>query len=104
MISPTSPPTSPPTRPPLGHSSPPPWQAAALMRLHHKYLNNPWVVQKPHPKQVMFLLHDDWFEGLYGGAAGGAKSSALLMAAAADVDVPGYSALLLRESFADLNQ
>lgn len=62
------------------------------------------MAQRPHLKQALFLLHDEWFEGLYGGAAGGAKSSALLMAAAADVDVPGYSALLLRESFADLNQ
>lgn len=67
-------------------------------------MDNPWVVQKPWPKQALFLLHDEWFEGLYGGAAGGAKSSALLMAAAADVDVPGYAALILRESFPDLNQ
>jgi predicted phage terminase large subunit-like protein len=62
------------------------------------------VKQKPHQKQALFLLHDGWFEGLYGGAAGGAKSSALLMAAAADVETPGYSALILRESFTDLNQ
>ncbi len=74
------------------------------MRLHRKYLDNPWVVQAPWPKQALFFLHDAWFEGLYGGAAGGAKSSALLMAAAADVDVPGYSALLLRRTFRDLNQ
>lgn len=41
-------------------------------------------------------------EALYGGAAGGGKSDALLMAALQYVDVPGYAALLLRRTFADL--
>lgn len=41
-------------------------------------------------------------EALYGGAAGGGKSSALLMAALQYVDVPGYSAMLFRRTFADL--
>lgn len=41
---------------------------------------------------------------MYGGAAGGGKSDSLLMAAAQFVHVPGYSALLLRENFPDLNQ
>jgi len=42
-------------------------------------------------------------EALYGGAAGGGKSDALLMAALQYADVPGYSALLLRKTFADLS-
>ncbi len=41
-------------------------------------------------------------EALYGGAAGGGKSDALLMAALQYVTVPGYSALLLRRTYADL--
>lgn len=41
---------------------------------------------------------------MYGGAAGGGKSQALLMAAAQYVHVPGYAAILLRENFPDLNQ
>ena len=41
-------------------------------------------------------------EALYGGAAGGGKSDALLMAALQYVDVPGYAALLLRRTYADL--
>lgn len=41
-------------------------------------------------------------EALYGGAAGGGKSSALLMAALQYIDVPGYSAMLFRRTFADL--
>lgn len=40
----------------------------------------------------------------YGGAAGGAKSSALLMAALEFVDVKGYAAVLLRRTYADLSK
>lgn len=39
---------------------------------------------------------------MYGGAAGGGKSDALLMAALQYVDIPGYAALLLRRTYADL--
>jgi predicted phage terminase large subunit-like protein len=67
-------------------------------------LLNPWVPHEPHPKQQLFLLHEDWREGLYGGAAGGAKSDSLLIAAAQYVNVPGYAALLVRRTFRDLNQ
>jgi len=42
-------------------------------------------------------------EVLYGGAAGGGKSDALLMSALRYVDTPGYSALILRRSYADLS-
>ena len=65
---------------------------------------NPWVVRKPHPRQQRFLLHSFTREAMYGGAGGGGKSVALLSAAAQYVDVPGYSALLLRSSFPDLVQ
>lgn len=41
-------------------------------------------------------------EVLYGGAAGGGKSEALLMAALQYVDIPGYAALLLRRTYSDL--
>jgi predicted phage terminase large subunit-like protein len=43
-------------------------------------------------------------EGLFGGAAGGGKSHALLMGAAQYVEVPGYAALLLRRTTPDLNR
>lgn len=42
-------------------------------------------------------------EALYGGAAGGGKSDALLMAALMYVDVPGYSAILFRRTYTDLS-
>lgn len=58
---------------------------------------------KPHKKQAEFLALDD-LEAFYGGAAGGGKSDALLMAALQYVHVPEYSALILRRTFRDLNQ
>jgi predicted phage terminase large subunit-like protein len=62
---------------------------------------NRWLKQQPTGKQAQFL-HLDCGEALFGGAAGGGKSSALLMTACQFVDCPGYSALLLRKSYADL--
>lgn len=63
-----------------------------------------YVRQSPEPPQHAFLYIDHVLEALYGGAAGGGKSSALLSAALQYVDVAGYSALLLRRSFRDLGQ
>jgi hypothetical protein len=51
--------------------------------------------------QAAFLLLDSR-EAFYGGAAGGGKSDALLMAALQHVDKPGYHALLLRRTFPEL--
>lgn len=60
-----------------------------------------YVTHTPTPKQAAFLKLD-CLEALYGGAAGGGKSDALLMAALEYVHVPGYAALLLRRTYADL--
>ncbi len=60
-----------------------------------------YIPHGPHPKQAEFLAVQT-LEALYGGAAGGGKSDALLMAALQFVHIPGYSALLLRRTFADL--
>ncbi len=43
-------------------------------------------------------------DAFYGGAAGGGKSDALLMAALQFVDIPGYSAIIFRESFSNLTK
>lgn len=55
----------------------------------------------PTPPQSAFLLYNG-HEALYGGAAGGGKSDALLMAALQYVEYPKYSALILRRTFPDL--
>lgn len=60
-----------------------------------------YVPHDPWPKQREFLELAAR-EAFYGGAAGGGKSDALLMAALQYVHVPGYAALLLRKSYADL--
>ncbi len=60
-----------------------------------------YAPQSPHPKQRDYLAVDT-LEALYGGAAGGGKSSTLLMAALQHVHMPGYAALLLRRTYRDL--
>lgn len=61
-----------------------------------------YIPHAPHVKQHAFLwLHCQ--EALFGGAAGGGKSDALLMAALQWVDTPGYAAIILRRTFADLS-
>ena len=61
----------------------------------------PFCPEEPSLTQKVFLRTNS-LEGLFGGAAGGGKSSALLMSALQYVDVPGYSAILFRRTYADL--
>ena len=63
---------------------------------------NSWLPHRPTPKQAAFLYLTG-AEALVGGAAGGGKSDALLMGALQFADVPGFSALLLRRTYADLS-
>lgn len=69
-------------------------------------LLRPYVPYLPHRKQALFLSDalNGVAEVLFGGAAGGGKSDALLMAALQYVDVPGYNALVLRRTYAELTQ
>ena len=61
-----------------------------------------YIPYDPTPKQRAFLLMNNK-EILYGGAAGGGKSVAQLMAALQYVDIPNYSAILFRRTYADLS-
>lgn len=58
---------------------------------------------RPSRRQTRFLAYDG-LEAFYGGAAGGGKSDALLMAAVQYAEVPGYAALILRRTMKMLNQ
>lgn len=61
----------------------------------------PFCPEAPSLTQKVFL-RTYALEALFGGAAGGGKSSALLMSALQYVDVPNYSAILFRRTYADL--
>jgi predicted phage terminase large subunit-like protein len=72
----------------------------AIMRA--TVLENPYIPHDPTSKQAEFLLNDVR-ESLFGGAAGGGKSDALLMAALQYVDEPNYAAILFRRTYKDLS-
>lgn len=57
----------------------------------------------PTVKQQAFLLLD-CEEAFFGGAAGPGKSTGLLMSALQYVDIPGYDALLIRDTYANLTK
>lgn len=75
-------------------------QVDDLMKLF-SYRDNIYMKQKPLPKQQV-AMSLQCRELLFGGAAGGGKSSWLLMDALQGVDVQGYSAIIFRKTFADL--
>jgi phage terminase large subunit-like protein len=72
-------------------------------------IGNRFVPHWPTPPQQLFLglhLRSDAgvgvFEALYGGAAGGGKSDALLIAGAQDVHDPSFAGLVVRRTYSDL--
>ncbi|MBR4457593.1 MAG: terminase family protein [Clostridia bacterium] len=61
------------------------------------------VVWQPQERQRIFLSRPE-DEALYGGAAGGGKSDALLMDAVRQVNVPNYKAILMRKTYPQLSE
>lgn len=59
------------------------------------------IVWSPQPKQKAFMARPE-YEALYGGAAGGGKSDALLAEATRQVHIPCYRGLILRRTFPQL--
>jgi len=74
--------------------------------LEPRGIPGPYCPHDPSPKQRAFL--SPWAnlipDAFYGGAARGGKSDALLMGALQYVDVPGYSAVLVRQTYPMLDQ
>ena len=62
-------------------------------------MNN--VIWTPQPKQAEFMSRPE-YECLYGGAAGGGKSDALLCEALRQVHIPNYRGLIIRETYPQL--
>ena len=61
------------------------------------------IIWKPQPRQIAFMSRPE-DEALYGGAAGGGKSEALVIEATRQVHIPHYKALILRKTYPQLTE
>ena len=61
------------------------------------------IIWKPQPRQYEFMRRGE-YEALYGGAAGGGKSDAMVAEALRQVDIPHYKAILFRKTFPEARE
>lgn len=59
------------------------------------------IIWKPQPAQIEFMQRPE-YECLYGGAAGGGKSDALLVEALRQVNIPNYRGIIFRKTYPQL--
>ena len=59
------------------------------------------IIWQPQPKQAQFMRRGE-DEALYGGAAGGGKSDAIVAEALRQVHIPHYKGLILRKTYPQL--
>ena len=63
----------------------------------------PNIIWSPQPKQRLFQERPE-YEALYGGAAGGGKSDALLTEALRQVSIRHYRAIIFRKTYPELSE
>lgn len=61
------------------------------------------VIWTPQPKQAAWMARGE-YESLYGGAAGGGKSDAMVVEALRQVSIPHYRALIVRKTYPELSE
>lgn len=61
------------------------------------------IIWQPQPQQKKFMERPE-FECLYGGAAGGGKSDALVAEALRQIHIPHYKGLILRRTYPQLSE